>query len=262
MTLSRSGIEYVLNPDGSPGLHWGIFTGCEQPASVCATRSLCWARGLHRRFKDKGWAGLYNPDFKLKFNKHLLDEPFRLRKPSTIAVAFTGDMFGPGMYLEGVREVLDVVRVCRRHTFFFLTKSPENLMRWANWADFVYPDSAVLPPTEWPPNAWVGTSVVSDGTMTKALTNLACVEARVKWLSIEPLLGAITMRSHPLTGVSWIVLGSQSGPGATRPRLEWIQEIIGAVDKAGCKLWLKNNLLKQFSELPKRQELPHETQNH
>ena len=42
-------------------------------------------------------------------------------------------------------------------------------------------------------------------------------------------------------GISWVILGSQTKPYKP-PEISWIKEIVEACDKAGVKVFLKNNL--------------------
>ena len=248
MTLSRSKIEYVLNPDGSPGYSYPIFTGCSQPASVCYTRDLCWARGLHRRFKDKGWAELYDPDFRLKFNECLKYLPALVRKPSTFAVAFTADMFGPGSerFWRAQEQVLAEVRRSPQHRFLFLTKSPENLARH----------------NPWPPNAWVGctfTGAESAERQQEIFAALGKVQGGERWISFEPILGPVYIHTEIGESLSWVVIGAQTGPRAMKPKLEWISDIIAQADYMRIPIWIKNNLLQlfpQYYNLLTRQERP------
>ena len=42
-------------------------------------------------------------------------------------------------------------------------------------------------------------------------------------------------------GISWVILGSQTKPYKP-PKIEWVQEIVRACDKAGIPVFLKDNL--------------------
>lgn len=42
-------------------------------------------------------------------------------------------------------------------------------------------------------------------------------------------------------GISWVILGSQTRP-TVMPRIEWVEEIVRACDKAGIPVFLKDNL--------------------
>jgi len=120
--------------------------------------------------------------------------------------------------------------------------------------------------------------------MTIALTNLANVEAKVRFLSIEPHLGFITMKSHPIKGIiDWIIDGAltgrnywdlaaqllPTGEGQDRiirygkmwtlqPKIEWVEEISKACVNAGIPLFLKDNLLPLLDprHIVVRQEMP------
>ncbi len=67
------------------------------------------------------------------------------------------------------------------------------------------------------------------------------MKAKHKWLSIEPLLGEIKVQTQHLKGFDWVVIGGQTRP-AKMPNIAWVEEIVEACDRAGVKVWLKNNL--------------------
>ncbi len=43
-------------------------------------------------------------------------------------------------------------------------------------------------------------------------------------------------------GIAWIILGAQTKP-TLQPKIEWVREIVEAADKAGVKVFLKDNLM-------------------
>lgn len=241
MALSTSRIEYVLNPDGTRGKLWPIITGCNQPLEVCATRATCWARLAHHMRKE-AWARNYNQDFSPRFNPGLIYEPLFRTQPTTFAVGFTGDAFGPGTKAEWIEEILEIVKSTQIHRYLFLTKSPERLAQF-----------------NWPDNAWVGMSITGVESFSRQRNMwdaLHDTEARNRWVSYEPLLSEVALFHPHIKFLRWAVIGAQGGPRAVKPRLEWVRDIIEAADRAGVKIWLKNSLLKMFPSLPKRQELP------
>ncbi len=246
--LKHTNIEYCINPDGSRGYGWLIVTGCAQPASVCATQEKCWARSLHRRFKGcwtGDWVDLYNPDFSPRFNEQLIEEPLSLCKPSRILVGFTGDMFGPGVEREWIEKALEIVQILELHTFIFLTKSPER------YKDF----------TPWPDNCWLGASACNLCDFDRAMESLEQVQARVRWISLEPLLSWDSSMGIDFTfdtggHLDWLVVGRQSSPGTIKPKPDNVLDIIEAAKRTDVKLWIKDNLLHLYPQLPKRQEVP------
>ena len=235
--LSRSGIDYL-------DYAWNPYSGCRnQPAGICGPFK-CWAETITGRFKHH-----YPNGFEPTCYVWALESPLHFKKPSRIGVAFMGDLFGDWMFDdtpifgfsgEGTHRLIrNIVGRCFWHTFIFLTKCPWNLPKW----------------NPWPANCQVGVTVTNHTQLENAYL-LSHVEAKVKFLSIEPLLerlGLIDIRKDFVQGV---IIGAQTGPGAVKPRIAWIEEITEAADRAGAKLFYKENLLKLYPELPRRQEIP------
>lgn len=99
---------------------------------------------------------------------------------------------------------------------------------------------------------WVGATATSDGALTIALTNLGHIEASVKYISFEPLLGAIQPpigRRLRQAGINWIIIGQQTPYNPkTAPKIEWLKEIVEAADKVGIPVFLKDNLKPLIQE--------------
>ena len=88
---------------------------------------------------------------------------------------------------------------------------------------------------------------------------LARIEAAVKFISFEPLLGKTQLRSEDLTdcGINWVIIGSQTKPFKPPTKI-WVREITDAAVNAGVAVFHKNNLGNIFDAngFPKRQEMP------
>lgn len=147
--------------------------------------------------------------------------------PKGIFVCDMSDLFGIGILESWTQRVMNTIEDCPQHRFYLLTKQPQNLIKWSPFPD----------------NCWVGVTVTANGDMSKALTNLANIQARVRYISFEPLLGSIGMSDHmSMKGiVNWVILGSQTKPYKP-PKIEWVEEIVRAADKAGIPVFLKDNL--------------------
>jgi len=120
---------------------------------------------------------------------------------------------------------LDVVRQCSLHTFQFLTKNPERLIKY-----------------DFPENTWVGTSINSDKDIKRA-NIIRQGKAKIKYLSIEPLLGPVTF---DLKGIDWIITGAKTGINPFIPKTEWIVEIIKQSNEYKIPLFFKENI-KRYS---------------
>ena len=73
-----------------------------------------------------------------------------------------------------------------------------------------------------PSHMWFGVSVEDRGKASR-IRHLRDAPAGVRFLSIEPLIGR--MGRIDLTGIDWVIVGGESGPGARRMDPEWVREI-------------------------------------
>ena len=74
----------------------------------------------------------------------------------------------------------------------------------------------------WAPNIWVGVTVENQKT-TGRIDQLCQTNAQMKFLSLVPLLGPIP--ELDLSGIDWVIVGGESGPGARPMKKEWVKEI-------------------------------------
>jgi protein gp37 len=133
----------------------------------------------------------------------MLEQPLGWKKPQMVFVNSMSDLFHKDVPEEFVQRVFDVMRRASWHTFQVLTKRSERLL-------------ALNYQIDWPPNVWMGVSVENQG-YTFRIEHLRQTGARVKFLSLEPLLGPL--RTLDLQGIGWVIVGGESGPGA-RPMAE------------------------------------------
>ncbi|KKM95107.1 hypothetical protein LCGC14_1191450 [marine sediment metagenome] len=222
--LSKSGVEYI-------DYSWGIFSGCHNlQEGICQVKA-CWAKSLSQRFTD-----IFPNGFEPTLYPEAISSPSQLKKPSIISVGWMGDIIG---YCKRVSErslIYQTILQNPQHKFLFLTKNPENLKSWSPFPD----------------NAWVGVSATDTASYQDACVGLREVEAKVRFISFEPLLGAIyTQILNPIPpyynprGIpfDWVIIGQKTpASSATTPKIEWIKEIVGACDKAGIPVFMKNNL--------------------
>ena len=55
------------------------------------------------------------------------------------------------------------------------------------------------------------------------IEDLRLVDAQTKFLSIEPLIGPVAGLN--LSGIDWVIVGGESGPGARSLKKEWVAAI-------------------------------------
>jgi protein gp37 len=148
-----------------------------------------------------------------------------------IFVCDMGDLFGIGVPEEWTRRILNKISMSyyREHRFYLLTKQAQNLIKFSPFPD----------------NCWVGVTATNWLMFSDALGHLAIIEAKVKYLSFEPLLEEVKldMLQQMLFSkvIQWVIIGAQTKPKKL-PEWEWVREIIDACDKAGIPVFLKDNL--------------------
>jgi protein gp37 len=143
----------------------------------------------------------------VKFDNAALEIPQRWKKGRLIFVNSMSDLFHDAVPLDFVHRVVDVMRKTPQHTYQVLTKRAERLAQ----AELAWPD-----------NAWVGVSVENDDYWHR-VDHLRRVDARIKFLSIEPLLGRLTKMDFK--GIDWVIVGGESGPAARSINPDWVREI-------------------------------------
>ena len=166
-----------------------------------------------------------------------LPEPLSLKKPSKIFTVDMGELFGDWIPRGWQQQIFDVIELCPEHTFQLLTKQPQNLSAWSPF----------------PENCWVGVTAMNFDTFGHALYYLGEIEAKVKYVSLEPYLDRIIgdsdsgfynqecLASDLERSLDWLIIGAQTKPYKP-PKIEWVQEIVEATDKCGIPIFLKDNL--------------------
>ena len=258
--MHRSTIEWVLNPDNKTlGWVWNVITGCVNHINgMCKGGNFpCYAYQLaNGRLKGRYLANHWIPDSLRGTDTDVLEallDPFYPRfwperleeiKPSgawwdtlggrQAKGRFTcdmSDMFGIGVPEDWTREIMEVIKSDPLDRFYLLTKQSQNLAAW----------------NPFPENAWVGITATGIKAYKQALTGLAITQARIKYLSFEPLLERIPM-SPPYSldkfEIQWVIIG-QCTPvkNSTKPSIESVREIVEACDKANIPCFLKYNLV-------------------
>lgn len=74
----------------------------------------------------------------------------------------------------------------------------------------------------WPENLWIGTTIEDQQRADERLPHLRAIPARVRFLSCEPLLGPLAL---DLSGIDWVIVGGESGPGARPMHPDWVRDI-------------------------------------
>lgn len=184
---------------------WNPVTGCTKISAGCKH---CYAERMSRRLKAMG-KPQYTNGFKLTLQPDALQLPLRWKQPRVIFVNSMSDLFHKDVPAEFIGRVFNIMNRCTQHTFQVLTKRPEITAELA-------------PRLTWTPNIWMGTSV-ENALVLHRVGSLQKVPARIRFLSVEPLLGPIPRL--PLTGIHWVIVGGESGPGSRPMDPQWVRSI-------------------------------------
>ncbi len=185
---------------------WNPTVGCTKISPGCKN---CYAEAMAKRLQAMGTPGYAN-GFKLTVLPERLEEPLRRKKPTVYFVNSMSDLFHKSVSDEYIEQVFDVIQRCPHHTFQVLTKRAERL------ASF-FKRRAV------PTNAWIGVSVEDKEYGVPRINHLRKVDARIRFLSVEPLLDDVG--ELDLTDIHWVIVGGESGPKARPMKLEWVESI-------------------------------------
>jgi protein gp37 len=188
---------------------WNPVTGCTKISAGC---DHCYAERFSERFR--GTRGHpFEAGFDLTLRPERLDQPLHWRTPRMIFVNSMSDLFHKEIPREFVARVFDTMEAAPWHIFQVLTKR-SSLMR-----DFLRTRYEMR---RGPFHMWFGVSV-EDGTKTSRIRHLREAPASVRFLSIEPLIGPVGKLD--LTGIDWVIVGGESGPGARPMKEEWALNI-------------------------------------
>jgi protein gp37 len=192
------------------GATWNPVRGCRKISPGCKH---CYAEARAERFRGVRGSP-YEQGFDPRLVPHLLSLPSRWMKSSLVFVNSMSDLFQDDVPDEYIEDVCRVMAACPWHIFQVLTKRAQRMyelltgrLRWA----------ANLP------NVWWGVSVEDRRYGLPRVALLRKVPARIRFLSVEPLLEDVGQLD--LDGIHWVIVGGESGPGARPMEEAWVTSI-------------------------------------
>ena len=210
--MSKSSIEWTEST-------WNPLTGCTKVSDGCKH---CYAERMARRLHAMG-VDNYRNGFKLTMHPHVLKKPLEWKSSQLIFVNSMSDLFHWEVPVDFIQQVFQTMREAHWHKFQILTKRAKRLPKI---------DSQLI----WTPNVWMGVSV-ENAKVTQRIDYLRQSSAMVKFLSLEPLLGPLP--NLDLSGIDWVIVGGESGPGARPMDEAWVLEIRDQCEAAGVKFFFK-----------------------
>lgn len=209
---------------------WSLVDGCTPCSPGCEH---CWSAAIAHRFKREGEPGYSTgilTDEKGIFNGQIvtrperLDIPLKCKKPTVYAV--WNDLFHEDVDFNFIRKAFEVMQECNRHKFLILTKRHQKIR------EFMLRNNLPLK------NVWCGLTVCNQQEVDEKIPVFLQVPEK-KFLSIEPMLGAINIRKYLWHGIhpgeqKWrttpspidvVILGGETGPNARPMHSDWVRSV-------------------------------------
>jgi protein gp37 len=203
---------------------WNPVRGCTKVSPGCKH---CYAEKFAERFRGvKGHP--YEQGFDLRLVPEKLHDPLKWRSPRMIFVNSMSDLFHENVPDNYIEAVAGVMVAAGRHTFQVLTKRSKRMaallgsrLRFAAAAS----------------NIWWGVSVEDRRYGLPRIEDLRSAPASVRFLSIEPLLE--DLGKLDLSGIDWVIVGGESGPGARTMNAAWVLSIRDQCSRNGVAFFFK-----------------------
>lgn len=270
-------IEWTQRP-GTKGETWNPVVGCTKVSQGCKN---CYAKTIHdNRHKAYSEGKLQStPQYAVPF-EHVqlmpdrLTMPLKWKSPRTIFVNSVSDLFHESVPFSYIDQVFAVMALTPQHTYQILTKRPERMAEYLNTQascsqmdrkDQIECSSVELEDAPWDmtgyikhwplPNVWLGTSVEDQATADARIPHLLRCPAVVRFLSCEPLLGAVDLKNiaggggsryqvlAPIPGhrpsIDWVIVGGESGSKARPMHPDWARSLRDQCKVAGVPFFFK-----------------------
>jgi protein gp37 len=258
---------------------WNVTRGCARVSAGCGTGVAggCYAERQAHRFSGPGMPyegltkmGKHGPQWtgRCIFVPEKLDEPLHWKKPARIFVNSMSDLFHDDITNEQISTVFSVMADCPQHTFQILTKRPARMLEALEWIE----EHSGGHHGNWPlQNVHLGVSCENQETANERIPILLKCPAGVRFVSAEPLLGAIAFGEKHLGqgsdcpecgwgvlvdeegccatcgeysmwyGLDWVIVGGESGPRRRDCEVEWIHSIVEQCEGVGVPCFVKQD---------------------
>jgi protein gp37 len=188
---------------------WNPVTGCTKISAGCDN---CYAARFSERFR--GVPGHpFETGFDLTLRPERLTQPLGWKRPRMIFVNSMSDLFQKEIPKAHISAVFDTMEKADWHIYQVLTKRSSLLQKFINDRYRTRKTRAHM---------WFGVSVENEQAISR-IAHLQKANVSVRFLSVEPLIGHVGRLN--LSGIDWVIVGGESGPGARPMNPEWAIDI-------------------------------------
>ena len=244
------------------------WIGCQAVSPGCKN---CYA---------EDWAKRYGRDFSERTRTKTWAQPLRWNaahaeffaehgRRQRVFCASLADVFDNAIDPTWRRDLFDLIDQTPNLDWILLTKRIGNVMSMVSQTAQYQFDLECLQNPRMPENVWIGATIVNQAEADRDIPKLLDVPARVRFLSMEPLLGPVDLTRididghreiYPLNGtrdcededghrtpdipaLDWIIVGGESGRDARPMHPDWARDLRDQCAAAGVPF-----LFKQWGE--------------
>lgn len=221
--------------------------GCTKVSEACKN---CYAEAWSKRVGQQVWGPTAERRF---FGERHWQEPLKWnadaakhRERRRVFCASMADVFEDRRTLDPWRsELWDLIEATPHLDWLLLTKRPQHVGSFTPWGE------------TWPRNIWLGTTIEDQDAAKERLPHLSKIPAAVRFISAEPLRGALAIQPWLRTTIDWVITGGESGPKARPSSPSWFRELLGQCVAARVPFhfkqwgdWGPDTLLKSTAAAP------------
>ena len=227
---------------------WNPITGCTPISEGC---DHCYARRMANRLAGRYGYPADDP-FRVTFHPERLSEPLRWKKPRRIFVCSMSDFFHDEVDSWWIDDILDACRAAPQHTYMFLTKRPQNILKKLEGCSEKQLEFIAK-------KAWLGVTVENQARADERIPILLQLHAALLFVSVEPMLWTLDLYKylpHKHTcrcpecfhrafktqlsyTLDWVICGGETGPGARPMKLSWARDLRDQCKFAGVPFFFK-----------------------
>ena len=196
--MAQSSIEWTE-------MTWNPTTGCTKVSSGC---KFCYAEIMSKRLQAMG-IEKYKDAFKIRVHEDQLSLPYTWKSSKVVFVNSMSDLFHHDIPVDFIKKVFKVMNENPNHVFQVLTKRADRLLE-------------LHKELKWTHNIWMGVSVENELFINR-INFLRKTDAKVKFLSCEPLIGPLT--SLNLKKIDWVIVGGERGHKSRPMDVDWVLNI-------------------------------------
>lgn len=188
---------------------WNPVTGCTKISAGCDN---CYAERFSERFRNVD-GHPFQQGFDLTLKPERIAQPLSWKKPKMVFVNSMSDLFHKDISEDFIASVFETMEKADWHIFQVLTKRSSLMKKFVN---------SRYKGGQAPEHIWLGTSI-EDGSKASRISHMQKMNAKIKFLSIEPLIGPPGILD--LKEIQWVIVGGESGPRCRPMEVEWARSV-------------------------------------